>query len=135
MIYHCIFQVFQGGVLLGSSIILFAISNDLRKSLRRVKEKTAALLGSLGVLIYAGTAFICMLLGANFLDYHAFAPFYIEIANFFGIIIKPDDAYMLAMTRSYGVLVVEIGVAFAVMAVMIWLYYNLSSAGKHDEGL
>ena len=117
---------FQGGVLLGSSIILFAISNDLRKSLRRVKEKTAALLGSLGVLIYAGTAFVCMLMGANFLDYNALAPF-------FGI--NPENTDMLPMARSYGILIVEIGVAFAVMSVMIWLYYNLSSAGKHDEGL
>lgn len=111
---------FQGGVLLASSIILFAISNDLRTSLKRVKEKTAALLGSLGVIIYAGTALLCLLLGANFLDYKALAS------------ILGTDA---VMARSYGILFVEIGVAFAVMAVMIWLYYNLSSAGKHDEGL
>jgi multicomponent Na+:H+ antiporter subunit B len=30
---------------------------------------------------------------------------------------------------------VEIGVGIAVMAVMIMLYYNISSAGKQDEGL
>ncbi len=111
---------FQGGVLLASSIILFAISNDLRTSLKRFKEKTAALLGSLGVVIYVGTAFICLLMGANFLDYHALAP-----------LLGTDKV----MARSYGILFVEIGVAFAVMAVMVWLYYNLSSAGKHDEGL
>lgn len=111
---------FQGGVLLASSIILFAISNDLRSSLKRFQEKTAALLGSLGVMIYAGTAFICLLMGANFLDYKALAP-----------ILGCSDV----MARSYGILFVEIGVAFAVMAVMIWLYYNLSSAGAHDEGL
>jgi multicomponent Na+:H+ antiporter subunit B len=39
------------------------------------------------------------------------------------------------MARSHGILIVEVGVAFAVMAVMIWIYYNLSSAGAHDEGL
>ena len=111
---------FQGGVLLAASIILFAICNDLRTSLKRIKEKTAALLGSLGVIIYAGTGFFCLLLGANFLDYKALAP------------ILGTDA---VMARSYGILFVEIGVGFAVMAVMIWLYYNLSSAGKHDEGL
>lgn len=111
---------FQGGVILGSSIILFAISNDLRTSLKRVKEKIAALLGSFGVMIYAGTALICLLMGANFLDYKALAP-----------ILGTDSV----MARSHGILFVEIGVAFAVMAVMIWLYYNLSSAGKQDEGL
>ncbi len=111
---------FQGGVLLASSMILFAISNDLRTSLKRVSEKTAALFGSFGVIIYAGTAFLCMLLGANFLDYKA-------LASLLG-----TDA---VMARSHGILFVEIGVAFAVMAVMVWLYYNLSSAGKNDEGL
>lgn len=111
---------FQGGVLLGSSIILFAISNDLRRALKRIQEKTSAMLGALGVVIYAGTGFICLLMGANFLDYKALAP------------ILNTDAIM---ARSHGILIVEIGVAFAVMAVMIWIYYNLSSAGKHDEGL
>jgi len=37
--------------------------------------------------------------------------------------------------RSHGILVVEIGVGIAVMAVMVILYYNLASAGKQDEGL
>jgi len=111
---------FQGGVLLGSSIILFAISNDLRRSIKRFNEKTSAILGALGVLLYAGTGFLCLLLGAHFLNYKALAPIFRSTA---------------AMARSHGILCVEIGVAFAVMAVMIWIYYNLSSAGKHDEGL
>jgi multicomponent Na+:H+ antiporter subunit B len=39
------------------------------------------------------------------------------------------------MARSHGILIVEIGVAIAVMAVMVSLYYNLASAGHMDEGL
>ncbi len=111
---------FQGGVLLAASIILYAISHDLRRAIRRFSEKTAALMGSLGVLIYAGTGALCLLMGANFLNYKALAPL-------LGV-----DA---VMARSHGILIVEIGVAFAVMAMIIWIYYNLSSAGKHDEGL
>lgn len=111
---------FQGGVLLGASIILFAISNDLRRTLKRFTEKTSALLGALGVIIYAGTGFFCLLLGAEFLNYKALAP-----------ILRSTQA----MARSHGILFIEIGVALAVMCVMIWIYYNLSSAGKHDEGL
>ena len=34
-----------------------------------------------------------------------------------------------------GILFVEIGVGITVMAVIITLYYNLASAGRHDEGL
>jgi hypothetical protein len=30
---------------------------------------------------------------------------------------------------------VEIGVGIAVMATMIWIYNNLASSGKYDEGL
>jgi hypothetical protein len=37
--------------------------------------------------------------------------------------------------RSHSILIVEIGVGITVMAVMVALYYNLSSAGKQDEGL
>jgi multicomponent Na+:H+ antiporter subunit B len=39
------------------------------------------------------------------------------------------------MARSHGILIVEIGVGLAVMAVMVSLYYILASAGRLDEGL
>lgn len=111
---------FQGGVIFGAAIILFAISNNLRRTLRRMSERTSALLGSLGVIIYVGTGMICILLGAGFLDYRSLAPL---------LGVDPVTA------RSHGILIVEIGVGIAVTAVMVWIYYNLSSAGKQDEGL
>lgn len=111
---------FQGGVVLGASIILLAISQDLRSAIQKIRERTIALLSSLGVLLYAGTGFLCLMLGESFLDYGALAS-----------ILGTDRV----MARSHGILVVEIGVALAVMSVMIWIYYNLSSAGKQDEGL
>jgi len=33
------------------------------------------------------------------------------------------------------ILIVEIGVGITVMATMIWIYSNVASAGKYDEGL
>lgn len=111
---------FQGGVILGASLILFAVSFDLRQTIRRYPEKMAAVLSAIGVSIYVSTGAICLYLGANFLDYS-------ELASLFKV--TPAQA------RSNGIMSVEIGVAVAVMAVMIWIYYNLSSAGKHDEGL
>ena len=111
---------FQGGVILGASIILFAISHDLRTTLTRLGEKASALLASTGVFIYVGTGMLCLLLGSAFLDYSALAPI---------LGCNPVTA------RSYGILIVEIGVGLAVMMVMVWLYYNISSAGKHEEGL
>ena len=104
---------FQGGVIFGAAIILYALSNDLRSAFRRLSEKAALLASAAGVLL-------CLFLGGNFLDYSKLA----------GIL--HVDAIM---ARSHGILIVEIGVGLAVMAVMVSLYYNLSSAGRHDEGL
>jgi multicomponent Na+:H+ antiporter subunit B len=111
---------FQGGVIFGAAIILYALSNDLRRAFRRLSEKAALLASAAGVLIYVGTGLLCLLLGGNFLDYSMLA----EMLH--------TDAIM---ARSHGILIVEIGVGLAVMAVMVSLYYNLSSAGRHDEGL
>ena len=111
---------FQGGVILGASIILFAISHDLRTALRRIRERIDALLCATGVFIYAGTGALCLLLGLNFLDYAA-------LASILGV--DPITA------RSHGIFIVEIGVGIAVMATMIWIYNNVSSRGKYDEGL
>ena len=111
---------FQGGVILGASFILLAISHDLRTTLKRMREKMNGLLCAAGVLIYAGTGALCLLFGFNFLDYSALASI---------LHVDPVTA------RSHGILIVEIGVGIAVMATMIWIYNNLSSSGKYDEGL
>lgn len=111
---------FQGGVIMGAAVIMLAISYDLRSAIRKMSEKAAGLLSAAGVFIYAGTGALCMLLAANFLDYSA-------LAAILGV--DPVTA------RSHGVLIVEIGVGITVMAVMVWIYYNVSSAGEHEEGL
>jgi multicomponent Na+:H+ antiporter subunit B len=111
---------FQGGVILGASIILYAVAFDLRSAIQRMGERITALLCALGIFIYAGTGALCMLFQSNYLDYGA-------LSNILGV--DPVTA------RSHGILIVEIGVGIAVMAVMVSLYYNLASAGHHDEGL
>lgn len=111
---------FQGGVILGASFILYAISYNLRKSLIRMSEKINALLCALGVFIYAGIGMLCLLLGSEFLDYKALS-----------IILPVDVIY----ARSLGILFVEIGVGIAVMATMVCIYNHVASAGKMDEGL
>ncbi len=111
---------FQGGVILGASVILMAISTNLRVSLERVGERTVALLAALGLLIYAGTGVLCMLSGGNYLDYAALAAW------------LPVDP---VAARSLGILLVEIGVGVTVSATMIAIYRNLASSGRMDEGL
>lgn len=111
---------FQGGVIFGAAVILYAIAYDLRAAQTNLPVKTCVLLAAIGVMIYAGTGALCVLLGGNFLDYSA-------LAGLLGV-----DA---VMARSHGILIVETGVALAVMAVMTSLYYVISSAGNFDEGL
>jgi multicomponent Na+:H+ antiporter subunit B len=111
---------FQGGVILGASIIVLAISHDMRTALKRISEKLDALLCAVGVLIYAGTGAVCLLLGLNFLDYGALAD-----------MLHVDPI----MARSHGILIVEIGVGVAVTCTMIWIYNNISSGGKYKQGL
>jgi len=111
---------FQGGVIMGASVILFAISHDLRTAVRRINEKLIGIFCAVGVLIYAGTGALCLLLKLNFLDYSALA----------GLLhVDPVTA------RSHGILIVEIGVGIAVLATMIWIYNNVSSAGRYRQGL
>lgn len=111
---------FQGGVILGASVVLFAIGFNLRRAIRQMSEKMVTALCALGVFIYAGTGLLCLAFNANYLDYSALAA-----------LLRTDPV----TARSHGILMVEIGVGVAVMATMIVLYYNLASAGKHDEGL
>ncbi|RJX34889.1 MAG: sodium:proton antiporter [Desulfarculus sp.] len=111
---------FQGGVILGASLILLAISQDLRAAQARLGERSNALLSAMGVLIYVGVGAVALGLGGNFLDYGA-------LAGLMGV--DPVHA------RSLGILFVEIGVAIAVMATMFFIYRNVASAGALDEGL
>jgi len=112
---------FQGGVILGASFILIGISSDLKTMLERMSEKYNLLLGNIGLIIYAGIGVCCLLLGANFLDY--------------SILSRILPATTPVEARSHGMLGIEIGVAIAVMAIMIAIYINIASDGKYDKGL
>ncbi|MBF0201615.1 MAG: Na(+)/H(+) antiporter subunit B, partial [Desulfamplus sp.] len=111
---------FQGGVIFGSSLILIAISYNLKTLITRVTEKFLSILAAMGVLVYAGIGVAAMVMGGNFLDYGVLAP------------LVPSDTDHI---RALGMLGVEIGVGLAVTAVMVIIYINIVSEGKHDEGL
>jgi len=111
---------FQGGVILGASIILLALSWDLRTAVARMAETATGLMSAVGVLIYAGVGALCLALGANFLDYKALGPL---------MFVDPIAA------RSLGIFFVELGVGLAVMATMVLIYKNLASEGRLDQGL
>ena len=95
---------FQGGVILGAGFILLAISFGIDEASQRFSERLIALFSSGGVFIFGGVGLVCLVLGANFLDY--------------GIL-------PVAEPRSLGMLAVEIGIGITVMAVMISIFRDL----------
>ena len=111
---------FQGGVILGASVILLCISFDLKFVLRQWTEKKIMLLTALGVLIYAAVGVACMFMGGDYLNYNALDP------------VLPGD---MAYARYYGILLVEIGVGVTVMFSMIGIYIILASNGRFKRGL
>lgn len=110
---------FQGGCILGASFIMMVIAYDIDAVKKRISEKINTIYCSLGVIIYAGIGLLCLILGANYLDY--------------GILhrILPVDQ---VKARALGTLGVEIGVGITVMAVMVSIFLNISSGGRHGEG-
>ncbi len=95
---------FQGGVILASSFILLAIADGIDDVHRRLSLKMLTVYMSTGVLLYAGIGVVCLLLGANYLDY--------------GILPVTEP-------RSVGMLVIEIGVGITVMAAVLSIFRDL----------
>jgi multicomponent Na+:H+ antiporter subunit B len=112
---------FQGGVILAASFVLLVITHGLEKTKRRMSEKKAGIISSIGVFLYAGIGLFCVILGGNYLDYGALSKVL--------LVSRPE-------ARSLGILGVEIGVALAVMAVMCIIFFSIFTVGEppEDEG-
>ena len=95
---------FQGGVILGASAILLSLAFGVRAIERRFPVLVLTIFTSAGVLLYAGIGVVCLLLGANFLDY--------------GILPGTEP-------RNLGMLGIEIGVGITVTAALILIFYEL----------
>ena len=111
---------FQGGVILGASVILLALALGLPASKEYLTEGTDIIMANVGALIFTGIATLCALLGGMFLDYSALTK------------ILPIDPISW---RSHGIFLVEVGVGMGVMTIMVSIYWDMASAGRLDEGL
>jgi multicomponent Na+:H+ antiporter subunit B len=109
---------FQGGVILGASLVLSIITHGLDRTRAKFSELTVTILGSLGIFIYAGVGVLAILLMGNFLDYG-------KLAKIFNT--------STASARSLGILIVEIGVGLTVMAIMVSIFVSLSSSGDDSN--
>ncbi|MEZ4452080.1 MAG: Na(+)/H(+) antiporter subunit B [Nannocystaceae bacterium] len=99
---------FQGGVILATAFILYALIYGRKALFRILPSKVLDVLAAVGVLVYSGTGFACLLLGGKFLDY--------SVLNK----ASPGDGEALGMT------LVEYGVGITVCTVMIIIFNQLA---------
>ena len=97
---------FQGGVILGASIILYAIAFGLDKGRKRIRQKVSDIYISIGVLIYAGIGLLCLFAGGAYLEYAVLPLGSHHHASHLGI---------------YGI---EIGVGITVAFVMVTIFFE-----------
>ena len=104
---------FQAGVIFAAGFILYSLVFGLESARRVARPAVIEILAALGVLIFAGTGIVAMLMGGNFLDYSAL------------------DVHDPVHGQHLGILVVEIGVGITVAAVMVSIFFAF--AGRRGQ--
>ncbi len=105
---------FQGGVILGASIILQRLYLGKELSHRKFSPKLAPMLGAIGMLIYMLAGLVPMATGAMFLDYGQL----------------PIHGISGAPLRALGILIVEVGIGLAVFGTMVLIFDSLMRAER-----
>jgi len=100
---------FQGGVLLGVSLILPLLIRGPDHRLMLLSERGAALMAVAGIFVFSAFGWIPMLFGSQMLDYA-------------GLPLPGLDA---SGEHSLGVLGIEIGVTLAVAGAVVSIFYTL----------
>ncbi len=100
---------FQGGALLAAAVVLLRIGDGKAGSQRELPTDKALLVGSIGVLIFAAVGFVGLLSGGQFLQFDA----------------VPFEGIRSSALHYWAILVVEIGVALAVMAILVAIFDQL----------
>ena len=99
---------FQGGVILASAYIIFALIRGLEAARRALPPRVTEVTAGLGVLVYAGVGVACLLLGGDFLAYDVLSPS------------APTGGQKLGMT------LVEAGVGLTVSSVMVTIFNEVA---------
>jgi multicomponent Na+:H+ antiporter subunit B len=107
---------FQGGALLAAAVILMRFGEGSATSQREFPSGLALPLGAVGGLIFAGIGISNLLSGGQFLEYD-FTPL---------PLLAPDQLHY------WAILLVEVGVGLAVMAILV-LIFDLLSQGSVRE--
>lgn len=95
---------FQAGVAAAAAVILYGMIFGIPAARKVVPQGVVQTLIPLGILIFAGTGIVSLLLGANYLDYSPLGS-------------DPEAGQHL------GILIVEIGVFVTVSSTMLAIFY------------
>ncbi|MDF1534749.1 MAG: Na(+)/H(+) antiporter subunit B [Methanosarcinaceae archaeon] len=107
---------FQGGVIFGAGIILYAMIYGIEEAKKKISDKANRILASGGLVLYAGTGLLAILFGGMFLEYGA-VPLMHNTAETAKILID----------------VVEIGIGITVLAVMISLFFDIAPPESEED--
>jgi multicomponent Na+:H+ antiporter subunit B len=100
---------FQGGVLLAASFVLIRLGLGSSVGQLQFPTRAGVTIGIVGLSLYAGVGFLALFAGGNFLEYGRL----------------PFLGMTAAGRHSLAILLVELGVALAVPAVLTALYDEL----------
>ena len=105
---------FQAGVIFAVSFILHSLVFGLLETQKAMPQRVLKWVMVAGILFYAGTGLLTMLLGSNLLDYDVLVPQSTHHAG-----------------QHYGILLVEFGVGLTVYSTMLTIYYHY--AGREPD--
>ncbi len=106
---------FQGGVILGSSVILYGIIFGATAGRKWVAQSLTDVFSSIGVILYAGVGIVALIVGGNFLEYN--------------VLPIGQDAHVAS---HYGIFFIEVGVGITVAAVMITIFFETAKRDGDD---
>ena len=102
---------FQAGIIFSVAFIFYALVFGLKTTEQVLPPYVLRILASTGILIYAGTGVVTMLLGGNFLDYDLLS-------------LHPVQG------QHIGIMLIELGVGITVSAVMLMIFYAFAGRGQ-----
>jgi Multisubunit Na+/H+ antiporter, MnhB subunit len=111
---------FQGGVVFGSSFVLYVVVFDIIGGRKRLPESVNTVLSSLGLYIYAGLGLLCIILSSGVAQYlnYGFLPFTPHFEK----------------NRALSIEFVEMGIGITVMAIMVSIFFDLAWKEKNRKG-
>ncbi|GMV07646.1 MAG: hypothetical protein AMXMBFR53_39210 [Gemmatimonadota bacterium] len=104
---------FQAGVIFAVGFVLYALVYGLGHAKEVLPPSVIYVCSALGVMIYAGTGVVSLLLGGNFLDYNV-------------LLHDPHHG------QHWGIFSVEFGVLVTVFGVMVSIFYAFAGRRRTE---